>query len=87
MRQKVLSKAFFSLQRSKQGWKPSFEEDTPPTVSNALARSSNNPRMCFLAVMVNKKAQLFNHFSATVALEELGKACVHSEQWQIGKAG
>lgn len=30
MRQKVLSKALCSLQRSKQGWQPSFEEYTPP---------------------------------------------------------
>lgn len=34
MRQKVLSKAFYSLQRSKQGWQPSFEEDTTPAVSD-----------------------------------------------------
>lgn len=34
MRQKVLSKAFYSLQRRKQGWQPSFEEDTTPAVSD-----------------------------------------------------
>jgi len=43
--------------------------------------------MYFLAVMVTKKVQLLNHFSATVALEEFGKVSVCLEQWQIGKAG
>lgn len=52
-----------------------------------LAWSSNNLRMYFLAVMVTKKVQLLNHFSATVALEEFGKVSVCLEQWQIGKVG
>lgn len=34
MRQKVFSKALCPLKRSKQGWQPSFEEDTPPAASS-----------------------------------------------------
>lgn len=88
MRQKVLSKAFF-LCAEKQARMETilWGRHTTSSQQCVLAWSSNNPRMYFLAVMVTKKVQLLNHFSATVALEEFGKVSVCLEQWQIGKAG